>query len=122
MGDVKQYTLAEVRARRGTNGQPLWIVYKDGVYDVTNYIDEHPGGAETILEEAGQDATSAFEDIGHSSDARAVLQKYKIGEIVEEEKRFDANGKKKKKVVAVKPDDKPTSRSCLGVITCGLLG
>ncbi|PZC73667.1 cytochrome b5 [Helicoverpa armigera] len=122
MGDVKQYSLAEVRSRRGTNGQPLWIVYKDAVYDLTNYLDEHPGGADTILEEAGQDATSAFDDIGHSSDARVVLQKYKIGEIIEEEKRFDANGKKKKKVVAVKPDDKPTSRSCLGVITCGLLG
>lgn len=36
-----------------------------------------------ILEEAGKDATKAFEEVGHSSDARAILEKYKIGEIVD---------------------------------------
>jgi Cytochrome b5-like Heme/Steroid binding domain len=43
------------------------------VYDVTKYLDDHPGGAEVLLEQAGQDATDMFEDIGHSQDARLVL-------------------------------------------------
>lgn len=35
------------------------------------------------MEQAGKDATEEFEDVGHSSDAREVMQKYKIGELIE---------------------------------------
>jgi cytochrome b involved in lipid metabolism len=55
-----------------TNGGPK-------VYDVTSYLDDHPGGSEILLDVAGMDADDHFEDIGHSKDARAVLQKYMIG-------------------------------------------
>lgn len=34
-----------------------------------------------MLESAGQDSTEAFEDIGHSTDAREVLEKYLIGKL-----------------------------------------
>lgn len=40
-----------------------------------------------LIEQAGKDATEAFEDVGHSSDARERMKKYKIGEIVESERR-----------------------------------
>lgn len=46
------------------------------------YIFQHPGG-DVISEEGGTDATRAFDDVGHSSDAKTILAKYKIGEIVE---------------------------------------
>lgn len=49
------------------------------VYDVSSYLDDHPGGAEVMLEVAGQDATNMFEDIGHSTDARTEMKKYQIG-------------------------------------------
>ena len=32
-----------------------------------------------MIEQGGIDATDSFEDIGHSSDARDIMQKYKIG-------------------------------------------
>jgi len=35
-------------------------------------LDEHPGGCEVLLEKAGEDRTEAFEDIGHSTDARKM--------------------------------------------------
>ena len=50
------------------------------VYDVTKYLDDHPGGAEVMLDVAGQDADEFFEDIGHSKDAREELKKYLIGD------------------------------------------
>lgn len=62
-----------------------WIVIgnaKTGgpkVYDITNYLDDHPGGAEVLLDVSGQDADEFFEDIGHSKDARDELAKHVIG-------------------------------------------
>jgi cytochrome b involved in lipid metabolism len=50
------------------------------VYDVTKYLDDHPGGAEVMLDVAGQDADEFFEDIGHSKDAREELKQYYIGD------------------------------------------
>jgi cytochrome b involved in lipid metabolism len=43
-------------------------------------MDEHPGGDEVILAEGGQDATEAFEDVGHSDEARALLPGMLVGE------------------------------------------
>lgn len=36
-----------------------------------------------LLEHAGKDATENFEDVGHSTDAREMMAKYKIGELAE---------------------------------------
>lgn len=44
---------------------------------------QHPGGCEVLLEKAGEDRTEAFEDIGHSTDARQMKEDYLVGEIVE---------------------------------------
>jgi cytochrome b involved in lipid metabolism len=49
------------------------------VYDVTKFIDEHPGGDDVILAEAGKDATQAFEDVGHSDEARDLLPPLLVG-------------------------------------------
>lgn len=49
------------------------------VYDVTKYLDDHPGGAEVMLDVAGGDADAFFEDIGHSKEAREELKKHEIG-------------------------------------------
>lgn len=51
------------------------------IYDVTSYLDDHPGGAEVMLEVAGQDATNMFEDIGHSTDARTDMKMFEIGHL-----------------------------------------
>jgi cytochrome b involved in lipid metabolism len=50
------------------------------VLDVTEYLDEHPGGREVIEEYSGTDASGVFNDIGHSKTARALLTKYEVGE------------------------------------------
>lgn len=49
------------------------------VYDVSKYLDDHPGGAEVMLDVAGQNADEFFEDIGHSKQAREELEKHLIG-------------------------------------------
>lgn len=34
-----------------------WVTVHGKVYDVTNYLDEHPGGPEIIMDLAGKDAS-----------------------------------------------------------------
>ena len=59
-----------------------WIIISGKVYDVSPFLDEHPGGIEVIMEYAGLDATSDFEDLPHPPEAYDMLKTYLIGEIV----------------------------------------
>ncbi|KAH9946806.1 FMN-dependent dehydrogenase-domain-containing protein [Amylocystis lapponica] len=45
-----------------------WVIIKDKVYDVTEFLPEHPGGTRIILKYAGRDATAVYEPI-HPPDA-----------------------------------------------------
>ncbi|XP_030767105.1 cytochrome b5-like [Sitophilus oryzae] len=123
--EVKLFTLAEVKIHNGKDDPATWIIYKDIVYDVTSYLDDHPGGGDLITEFAGLDCTKGFDDFGHSSDAKKQLKAFKIREIVEEERRGKAKKKPEvKSGVTVKdaPDGKPQTRSCISIVTCGLCG
>ena len=44
---------------------------------------QHPGGPEIIVENSGADSSEAFEDVGHSSDARELMKDFYIGELAE---------------------------------------
>ncbi|XP_076172515.1 cytochrome b5 [Ptiloglossa arizonensis] len=59
----------------------LWIVYNNGVYDVTKFLKEHPGGEEVLLSTAGKDATKCFDEIGHTTEAVVLRETYKIGTV-----------------------------------------
>lgn len=51
------------------------------VYDATEYLNDHPGGPDSITLVAGEDATDDFIAI-HSADARKKLAEYHIGTLV----------------------------------------
>ncbi|KKK26990.1 hypothetical protein ARAM_002621 [Aspergillus rambellii] len=40
-----------------------WIVVDNQVWDVTDFLDEHPGGSTIILKYAGRDATKAYSEV-----------------------------------------------------------
>ena len=85
---VKVYKLVEVAEHNKSKGaeKSIWTVIHDKVYDITKFLDEHPGGEEILIENAGIDATENFEDVGHSSDAREMLEEYFIGDVHEDDK------------------------------------
>merc|ERR1739844_492789 len=92
MGDeeqLTQYSLEEVEKHNVGRGpdKSIWMVIHDKVFDVTKFLDEHPGGEEIMIENAGLDASEAFEDVGHSTDAREMLADYLIGELQESDKK-----------------------------------
>ncbi|GAB2265609.1 Cytochrome B5-like protein [Dionaea muscipula] len=47
-----------------------WIIIKDKVYDVTSYVEEHPGG-DAILVHAGDDSIEGF--FGYASSTKTRL-------------------------------------------------
>lgn len=81
------------------------------MYDVTSFLDDHPGGDEVLITAtgkiiwlytcpaffrqhqylktyikyewffAGKDATDDFEDVGHSDSAKEMMNKYLVGEV-----------------------------------------
>ena len=77
---LRQYTLKEV-AFHCTAGD-CWMVIMDFVYDLTEFIDFHPAGREIMLEYAGSDATSVFNEKPHSIEAASMLDKYIVGQLV----------------------------------------
>ena len=74
-----KYTLDQVSDH--TDRKNMWMVIHGKVYDITKFLEDHPGGEEVLIELAGQDATEAFEEIGHSDDARELLDKFYVGEL-----------------------------------------
>ena len=78
----RTFTLEEVEAH--STAESTWLAINGKVYDVTKYVQEHPGGLEVIYENAGKEATDEFEDVGHSGDAREILEGFYIGDLAQQ--------------------------------------
>ncbi|XP_077210029.1 cytochrome b5 [Tasmannia lanceolata] len=76
---TKLFSLQE--ASEHNTKEDCWVVIDGKVYDVTTYLDEHPGGDDVLLTATGKDATDDFEDAGHSKDARELMKDFCIGEL-----------------------------------------
>ncbi|CAM6088609.1 unnamed protein product [Calypogeia fissa] len=76
---AKVYKLSEVEVHN--SAKDCWLVIDGKVYDVTKFLEEHPGGDEVLLSATGKDATDDFEDVGHSNSAREMMAEYLVGEI-----------------------------------------
>ena len=66
----KEYTLEEVA--KHTSESDCWVIVGDQVLDVTDFLNDHPGGKKAIMTFAGKDATEEF-DMLHD---RKVISKY----------------------------------------------
>ena len=78
--DNTKVVTAEEVAKHNTK-KDVWFTIHGLVYDITNYLEDHPGGEEVMLDRAGLDASVDFEDVGHSDEARKELVKYLIGSL-----------------------------------------
>lgn len=73
---MKNYNIKEVK--KHNTRKDAWTVINKGVYDITNWIDKHPGG-DIIMKGVGKDATQLFKSIGHPEYVKKILKKMKIG-------------------------------------------
>lgn len=76
-------TVEEVKKHNSQND--CWMIISGKIYDLTSYLNIHPGGAYTILPYCGADGTEAFatKDRGqsHSSNAADLLNNFYIGNL-----------------------------------------
>jgi len=73
----RKVTFTEVAAHTGRHD--LYVIIHDKVLDLSKFVDEHPGGEEVLIDQAGKDASDAFEDVKHSDEARRILDTLVIG-------------------------------------------
>ena len=46
-------TFSAEEVAKHNNRKDCWVIYRGKVYDVTNFLDQHPGGEEVLLDLAG---------------------------------------------------------------------
>ena len=72
----KEFTMEEV-AKHNTRDD-LWLVVKGAVLDLTNWLEEHPGGVNAILNFMGRDASEEFAML-HDDE---VIPKYAPSQVI----------------------------------------
>lgn len=73
-------TLADVKSHN--TSQSCHVTIGDKVYDVTDFLDDHPGGADLILEHGGEDVAEIMRDEVshfHTEAAYEILDEHLIG-------------------------------------------
>ncbi|XP_008781940.1 cytochrome B5-like [Phoenix dactylifera] len=104
-----------------TTKKDCWLIIHGKVYDVTNFLEDHPGGDDVLLHaSANGDASQKFDEVGHSSTAASLMEGYLIGVVEGYEGTAGGGGgpKRKEAVTArtVQGRKPPSSSSFLDLV------
>ena len=69
----------------GASTDKVWVTYKNGVYDITDFIPKHPG-AKNILMAAGgsiEPFWSIYAVHNNNAEVYSLLEQYRIGNLAE---------------------------------------
>lgn len=83
---TNKYSLDEVKDHNKEDD--LWTIYRGNIYDITHFVNSHPGGKSNILKCAGKDIEKVWKELGYefhlnSSDIIKTVKKNKVGSLVE---------------------------------------
>jgi sulfite oxidase len=83
----REFTREEV-ARHKDLSTGVWVTYQDGVYDITEFVKEHPGGSEKIMLAAGS-AVDPFWRLyavhSQNKEVPHILARHRIGRLTQAE-------------------------------------
>lgn len=81
-GTNKGYLLSRKTVQHHNTLNDAWVIFDDGVYDITMFLEKHPGGIEVLKDHLGKDVSQAMRSASthsHSPFAFQLLEKYHIG-------------------------------------------
>ena len=86
---IKKYSINDISKHNTKND--FWCYYRNNVYNLTEFVKNHPGGS-IILKSAGKDLEQVWSEYGYewhnnNNNVLNILKKYKIGELIETEKK-----------------------------------
>ncbi|PYH96750.1 cytochrome b5 [Aspergillus ellipticus CBS 707.79] len=90
---LPSFTPAEIETHN--SAKSCYVTLGSKVYDVTDFVDGHPGGDDLVLEYAGKDVTEILRDEAshtHSDSAYEILDEYHIGFVASESNGKAVNG------------------------------
>ena len=82
--ELPTYSMSQVK-EHNTLDKGVWIVYKNGVYDITKFIESHPGGSEKIILAAGASIEPFWSiyAVHHKNEVYEILEELRIGNLNE---------------------------------------
>ncbi len=80
---VGPFTRADVALH--STRDDAWIIIDDKVYDITNYIELHPGGEDAIIAHIGGDGSKGFHGDQHPPTVWDAVVSFYIGDLVASE-------------------------------------
>ena len=90
---VRIYTTEDVANHNSSTS--CWLIRAGKVYDVTSFLEDHPGGDDVILKYAGKDVEDIMKDPiehEHSDSAYDMLGDYVVGKIGKQDMILNNNG------------------------------
>lgn len=101
-------TITQADIESHNNAKSCYVTVGTKVYDVMDFLDDHPGGADLILEHAGQDVADMMQDEishFHTEAAYEILEEHLIG-FVATDKVLDTatQSKRPNGIVPLPPD------------------
>lgn len=78
-GQIRKITMEELS--KHDKETDAWILVRGKVYNITPYLEFHPGGIPEIMRGAGKDATDLFDEVHKWVNAESMLEKCYIGPI-----------------------------------------
>ena len=85
-GFLHKYTYSEIEKHKKKE-DGIWVTYKDSVYNITDFIDSHPGGKDKILLAAGKGVEPYWNTYKQHTNSKTlmedILPNMKIGTILD---------------------------------------
>ncbi|RWS17559.1 putative sulfite oxidase-like protein [Dinothrombium tinctorium] len=85
---LKSYSMEEV-SKHSSIEKRIWVTFKNGVYDVTDFVHEHPGGDNIMMGAGG--AVDPFWElyaVHKNEKVLDILEKYRIGNLNAEDRHL----------------------------------
>ncbi|KPI88723.1 putative nitrate reductase [Leptomonas seymouri] len=82
--ETRTFTEAEIKSALAADPDRIIVVIQNNVYDVTHFVDTHPGGPSVLRHNNGKDITDTF-FMMHGPETASQLPEFFMGRLVTEE-------------------------------------